>query len=503
MLQGILTVCCFPQLSFVSATVREMIKIDFLHMLPAELSFKILSYLDTESLCKAAQVSHRWNQLAEDDVVWHQMCQQHIAKRCKRCGWGLPVPEKARLLKEKEEMDKRAAGIKVLPIKPATELPVGSKRPCEDTPESEDESTQLKRQRIPWKEVYRNRFKVGTNWKYGRYSLKVLTGHKNGVMCLQFQDNILASGSYDATIKIWNLDTGEEIRTLEGHSSGVRCLQFHGTALISGGMDKTIKIWNWETGECQKTFRDATMSDVLSVNYVDNYLASGGKDNNVKVWDFSKKQCHTLRGHQAFVNSVSIDPLSRTVFSGSDDGTVRLWDLDSHQVLKTFDGHVGGVQQVVLLPEEFELDEVDLKDCDHPSDNEDETQPRKIGTKKHDRTCLPNLPLFPNDPNRKNPPKFMMTASLDSTIRLWHVPTAHCLRTFFGHVEGIWALVADNLRVISGAEDRMIKVWDPRSGICERTYAGHSGAVTCLASSGERLVTGSEDRTIRVMEFGG
>jgi WD40 repeat protein len=45
-------------------------------------------------------------------------------------------------------------------------------------------------------------FQVGYNWKYGRCSVKTLKGHTNGVTCLQLDDNILATGSYDATIKI-------------------------------------------------------------------------------------------------------------------------------------------------------------------------------------------------------------------------------------------------------------------------------------------------------------
>ncbi|KAJ4167255.1 E3 ubiquitin ligase complex SCF subunit scon-2 [Fusarium oxysporum] len=94
MLQGIITQCCFPQLSTVSREVQEQLKIDFLAALPTELSYKILSYLDTVSLCKAAQVSRRWRNLADDDVVWHRMCEQHIDRKCTKCGWGLPLLEK-------------------------------------------------------------------------------------------------------------------------------------------------------------------------------------------------------------------------------------------------------------------------------------------------------------------------------------------------------------------------------------------------------------------------
>jgi F-box/WD-40 domain protein MET30 len=542
MLQGILTVCCFPQLSFISASIRDLIKIDFLSVLPNELSFKILSCLDTVSLCKAAQVSRRWNELAEDDVVWHRMCEQHIARKCKKCGWGLPLLDRKRLLMEKKLMERRANGLQTtesaVESREASETPCDhpitgekraleedveappaiTKRPRIDSHESSAQVVHSKNAKKPWKEVYKARFKVGTNWKYGRHTLKVLKGHTNGVMCLQFHDNILATGSYDATIKIWDLDTSQEIRTLEGHTSGVRCLQFDQNQLISGGMDHKIKMWNWRTGDCIRTL-DGPTNDVLSVNFASNYLACGGKDNMVRIWATKNRSTFTLRGHRDFVNAVSLDIPSRTVFSASDDCTVRLWDLDSRQVIKTFVGHVGGVQQLFLLPPEFELDEAELLDCQHDSDTEpDQEEESSIGgcglppravdaiTAEHTASPVPaniqNLSLFPDQPDRPNPPTYILTASLDSTIRLWHVPSGRCLRTLFGHLEGIWALTADNLRVVSGAEDRMLKVWDPRTGKCERTFTGHAGPVTCVGLSGERLITGSEDCEIRVMEFG-
>lgn len=97
MLQGVLSQLCFPQLSLVSREVNEALKIDFITALPVELSQKILCFLDTVSLTKAAQVSQRWRQLADADAVWVKMCEQHVNRKCTKCGWGLPLLERKRL----------------------------------------------------------------------------------------------------------------------------------------------------------------------------------------------------------------------------------------------------------------------------------------------------------------------------------------------------------------------------------------------------------------------
>ena len=544
MLQGILTQCCFPQLSYLSASVRELIRIDFLSALPPELSFKVLCFLDTTSLCKAAQVSQRWRTLADDDVVWHRMCEQHIDRKCTKCGWGLPLLERKRLRASKRQIQLRATGQGINEWSPnITPYPEYASEPpalglqkdqiassnVRTVPYASSANTgtthietndhlsiQLKLPRAksatgesyfeprlrPWKDVYKDRFKVGTNWKYGRCSVKVLKGHTNGLLCLQFDDNVLITGSYDATIKVWDLETCEEIRTLRGHDSGVRCLQFDDSKLISGSLDCTIKIWNWHTGECTRTYSGHT-DGVIGLHFDSALLASASADTTIKIWDFEDMSTFLLRGHTDWVNAVKIDSCSRTVFSASDDNTVRLWDLDTRACIKVFEGHVGQVQQVVILPPEFEF-------ADHEHDFSDAGSSTTTSTQSDEPTTqqtpaeLSVSDSFGSgftDPSRPLPPRYILTGALDSTVRLWDTTNQRCLRTFFGHVEGVWALAADTLRIVSGAQDRTTKVWDARTGKCDRTFTGHAGPVSCLGLSDSRLCTGGEDGEVRMYCF--
>lgn len=527
MLQGIITQCCFPQLSIVSREVHEQLKIDFLAALPDELSLKILCYLDCSSLCKAAQVSRRWHRLSGDDVVWHRMCEQHINRKCVKCGWGLPRLEKKRL---KEWKIQRQAGVLALPpaqADPPVIAGTPTRNPTKRAATPSDDEGPTKRTCVngagiakglvhskvrekkfrPWKDVYRDRFKVGSNWKYGRYFIKTFRGeHTNGVTCLQFEENILATGSYDSTVKLWNIETGQVVRTLQGHTSGIRALQFDDRLLVSGSLDKTVKIWNWRTGECINTLNH--QDGVISVHMDGDLLASGSMDMTIKVFNFKTNITWCLRGHTDWVNHVRLDVASRTLLSASDDLTVKLWDIDTQTCIKTFEGHVGQVQQVLALPDDFEFEDEKSREADTASVSSHRSSTPALCSSSSpasdyiDEERAAYGPLFTEKPERPLPPRFMLTGSLDNTMRLWNTATGATLQQYFGHVEGIWGLAANTLRFVTGANDATVKVWDP-SGRCERTFTGHAGPVTCVSLSDSRMASGGEDGEVRLYIFEG
>src|SRR6266498_855899 len=246
-LQGLFRQCCLSQLSVLSNNLKDLIRIDFICSLPREISYKILSYLDATSLCCAAQVSKSWKCMADDDVVWHKLCEQHIDKKCYKCGWGLPLLERGRRCRNSR------TAIRI---------------------QHDDVPSVIYPQTRPWKDVYRERLLVERNWRKGRYNIKILKGHTDGVLCLQFDDasNLLISGSLDNTVCVWNLETGEIVRVLRGHTRCVRALQFDEAKLITGSMDGTLRIWNYITGECVRTFTHT--SGIVSLHFDNNLLAS-------------------------------------------------------------------------------------------------------------------------------------------------------------------------------------------------------------------------------------
>lgn len=500
--KGILAQCCFPQLSYISQEVSSLIRIDYISFLPVEIALKILCYLDCASLCNAAQVSKKWKSLADDDRVWHHMCEQHIDRKCPNCGWGLPLMHMKRV---RDGATYNACGNKrtseaIEPTSSAgSEVEYEIKRVKLNQEEQAKQQKKLKKR--PWKSVYCERFKLEKNWRKGIYSTKMFTGHTDGVTCLQFNHKYLMSGSYDGTIKVWKVDTQECLRTLVGHTKGIRALAFDSQKLITGGLDSTIKVWNYHTGQCIATYQGHS-SAVVAVDFLKKTIVSGSADHTVKVWHVDSRTCYTLRGHTDWVNSVKIHAPSNTAFSASDDLTIRMWDLENNQCLRVFggvenNGHIGQVQCVIPFAYKDTLVE-DVIESD-PKENQG-TNANPATNDGSNNNAAPDDDNIDSLPDNPDYPTHLLTSSLDNTIKVWNVKTGKCIRTQFGHIEGVWSISADTFRIISGADDRVIKVWDLQNGKCLHTFASNS-SVSCVALSDSRFAAGLEDGSVKMYCF--
>ncbi|GMG16840.1 unnamed protein product [Aspergillus oryzae] len=141
---------------------------------------------------------------------------------------------------------------------------------------------------------------------------------------------LLASSSYDNTVRLWDPVTGTLQQTLEGHTDLVKSVAFStdGRLLASGSHDKTVRLWDPATGALQQTLEghtDPVNSMVFSPD--GRLLASSSYDNTVRLWDPATGTLQqTLKGHIDPVNSVAFSLDGRLLASGSEDTTVRLWD---------------------------------------------------------------------------------------------------------------------------------------------------------------------------------
>jgi len=190
--------------------------------------------------------------------------------------------------------------------------------------------------------------------------LHPLSGHRGSVISLafglkraslprkggEFEPGALllaTAGEVDGTVKLWEVDTGKEIRTMTGHTTGIRHVAFSpdGRWLACGDAAGTIWLWDPATGQRLRTLPGAvTDYGLIAFSPDSRLLAAAGADGLIRLWDAASGwQVGALVGHQGLARAVAFLPDGRTLASsGQADRTVRLWDLTTLRPKQTLEG---------------------------------------------------------------------------------------------------------------------------------------------------------------------
>ncbi|MCF3608541.1 hypothetical protein L2E81_18910 [Planktothrix agardhii 1033] len=343
---------------------------------------------------------------------------------------------------------------------------------------------QLEAERQRQREIERKR-------KLENASVACTLGHSGSVnsVAISPDGQILVSGSDDKTITIWDLSTGQELRTLTGHSESVNSVAISpdGQILVSsshtvvsvrtvvnynseshtavmGNVYNTInkiKIWQLSTGQELRTLEGDASVLSLAISPDGQILVSGSADNTIKIWQLSTgEELRTLTGHSESVNSVAISPDGQILVSGSDDKTIEIWQLSTGQKLRTLTG-AGSINSLAISPD------------------------GQILASSH--TVMGSMGCL-----------------FDTTIKIWQLSTGEELRTLT--VVDWWvnslAISPDGQTLVIGG-DYTITIWDLSTGQELGTLTGHSehsDEVKSLAISpdGQTLVSGGDDGTIMI-----
>jgi Tol biopolymer transport system component len=166
----------------------------------------------------------------------------------------------------------------------------------------------------------------------------VFTGHADMVYHVAYsaQARLAATRiAFGRTIHLWDLETDKEVRTLTGHTEWITCAVFSGDGkrLLSASYDGTLRIWDVQSGQELKQIqtrepnRDPIGPHCAAFSPDGKRVVSGGpEDLSVRVWDAeSGQEVYKYEGHMSHAHSVAFFPNGRRIASADQDGTVRIW----------------------------------------------------------------------------------------------------------------------------------------------------------------------------------
>lgn len=266
-------------------------------------------------------------------------------------------------------------------------------------------------------------------------------------------------------LKLWDLETGRffwtfswsekvNIWTFKGYAGSSTSLAMTSDAklAVSGGSyDPNVYVWDVETGDCRRILRGHTHEiRSLAITSGDRYLVSGSADNTIRIWELATGTCiRIFQGLEKEMTTVSMTPDNQGILVG---GRKFLWLLDfqSGKYQRRYRGHRDDITAVMVTPDGETL----------------------------------------------------ISASNDTTLRLWKLQSGKCMRVFTGHSKSVTslALTFDAKTLVSASADKTLRVWEMSSGKCQHVLEGHKSAITAVAVTpdGRFAISLSRDKTSRL-----
>lgn len=289
-------------------------------------------------------------------------------------------------------------------------------------------------------------------WDIETEKFKILGIATKRVQSVAFhpQGTKIASGGNDGRVQLWDIATRKCSNFSEKHKDWICLVAFNmeGTKLISTGDDYRIKIWDANTGQCLENYEHPHWIRSLAISPDGENIAIGSDATILQVWNIQTKQLLDIGKHQKGVYAVAWSPDGKIIASGSDDLTIKLWDSNTHECLRTLEGHRQPIRSVVFSPNS----------------------------------------------------SLVASGSDDCTIELWDVKSGDRLKTFTGHENTVRSVAfsADGLMLASGSEDETIKLWNIETLTYIKTLKAQ-----CLYEgmniTGVRGITNDRKATLKVL----
>jgi len=289
---------------------------------------------------------------------------------------------------------------------------------------------------------------------------KVLREHDAWVQSVDISPDgrHLVSASTDATVKIWDLESGSLIHDMSGHGGDVESVRFSpdGRTVASGASDFLAILWDVEQGTEIRRFIGHDRPVRSAVFSPDGQrLLTGSSDTTLILWDVATANIlQRYTGHAASVLAVAYHPAGTMALSGSRDGTLLQWNLQSGEIIHRFMGHTTAITDAA-----YNLD----------------------GSRA-------------------------VTSSGDGDIIVWDTAAGSIVQRAVGNTEEVRSVTfsPDGAHIYSALITGEIRVWDVATGFELRRLEGHSDSALSVTvdDTGQVAASGSKDTTIRVWNIG-
>ncbi len=342
---------------------------------------------------------------------------------------------------------------------------------------------------------------------------RVLLGHPAPVYAAAFTPDgkILASGGFDQKIKLWNVQSGQQLTEFAGHTGLVLSLAVSpdGHTLVSGGSDNTIRMWDIPSDlPLQQWAGHEGPVHAVALSTDGKFVLSAGADHQLRVWEYpGGKLLQTLAGHEADIRQVAISANRLSWASADDTGRIRLWtpgrylDEDPTTGLDLF-GHLGPVTSLSF----------------HPNNQQLLTSGADGTVKLWQLPITPVVDVVTSEEAAKNvaiegarPVELVeitpagtlaVTAGSRSTLETFNPLSPAQVRVIAGQPGAAQSLaISRNAALIAtGNEQGVLKFWNQGDGADRLTLAGHQGVVQALDfhPDNARLLSAGADGTVRL-----